>query len=209
MSFPADPSKPLIADASAVINLNATLCAAQIIVSVPNKLHVTENARGELHAGLRNGHLDAEKLDALIKVGAVHVAELGADAWAIYESLIDGSRESTLDDGEAATIACALERKGIAIIDERKARSLCSARFPELTVVSSAEVLMSEAVAKSLGPDAQILAIVNALRGGRMRVRLEHVKAIVSLIGEEHALSCPSLPQSVRRGAALPGSKEC
>lgn len=194
MSFPTDPSQPLIADASVVINLNATLCAAQIIVSVPNKLYVTENARGALHAGLRNGHLDAEKLEALIKAGAVQVAELGSDAWAIYKGLIEGSRGRTLDDGEAATIACALERKGVAIIDERKARSLCSARFPELTVVSNSEVLMSEGVAKALGRDAQILATVNALRGGRMRVPLQHVKAVVSLIGEKHALSCPSLP---------------
>lgn len=208
MSFPTDPSQPLIADASVVINLNATLCAARIIVSVPHKLHVTENARIELHGGLRNGHLDAEKLDELIKTGAVQIADLGPDALGIYESLIEGPRESTLDDGEAATIACALERKGIAIIDERKARSLCSARFPELTVVSSAEVLMSDGVAKALGREAQIVAIVNALKGGRMRVPLEHVKAVVSLIGEEHALSCPSLPQSVRRGAARHGLKE-
>ena len=41
-----------------------------------------------------------------------------------------------------------------------------------------------------------------------LRVPLEHVKAVVSLIGEEHALSCPSLPQSVRRGADLHGLKE-
>jgi predicted nucleic acid-binding protein len=201
MSFPADPSKPLIADASVVINLNATLCAARIIVSVPNKLHVTENARIELQGGLRNGHLDAEKLDELIKTGAVQIAELGSDALAVYESLIEGSRESTLDDGEAATIACAHERKGVAIIDERKARSLYGARFPDLTIVSSAEILTSDVVAKALGREAQITAIVNALRGGRMRVPLEHVGAVVALIGEEHALSCPSLPKSVRRGA--------
>jgi predicted nucleic acid-binding protein len=203
MSFPADPSKPLVADASVVINLNATLCAARIIVSVPNKLYVSENARIELQGGLRNGHLDAEKLDELIKTGAVQIAEFGPDALTVYESLIEGSRESTLDDGEAATIACAHERKGIAIIDERKARSLCSMRFPDLTIVSSAELLTSDVVAKALGREAQINAIVNALRGGRMRVPLEHIEAVVTLIGEEQALSCPSLPKSVRRGAVI------
>jgi predicted nucleic acid-binding protein len=207
MSFPADPSRPLIADASVVINLNATLCAAQIIISVPNKLHVTATARVELKGGLRNGHLDAEKLDELIKTGAIRIAELGSDALAIYESLIEGPRESTLDDGEAATIACAHERKGIAIIDERKARSICVARFPDLTIVSSAEILTSDVVANALGREAQITAIVNALRIGRMRVPLEHVEAVICLIGEEHALSCPSLPKSVRRGAVTSTTK--
>jgi predicted nucleic acid-binding protein len=201
MSFLSDPSKPLIADASVVINFNATLCAAQIIVSVPNKLHVTENARVELQGGLRNGHLDAQKLDELVNAGAAQVVELGSGALAAYESLIEGPRESTLDDGEAATIACACERRGIAIIDERKARSLCSARFPDLTIVSSAEILMSGFVAKALGREAQITAIVNALRCGRMRVPLEHVEAVVALIGEEYALTCPSLPKRVRRDA--------
>lgn len=208
MSFPADPARPLVADASVVINLNATLCAMKIIVSVPNRLHVTENARVELQGGIRNGHRDAEKLDELIKAGAVQIVELCPDGLAIYESLIEGPREATLDDGEAATIACAYERKGIAIIDERKARSLCSARFPDLTIVSSAELLMSDDVAKTLGRDVQIAAIVNALREGRMRVPLEHVGAVVTLIGEEHALSCPSLPKSVRRGPVASAAKD-
>lgn len=201
MSFPTDPSQPLIADASVVINLNATLCAGQIIVSVPHKLHVTDNARIELQAGIRNGHRDAEMLEELIKAGVVQIAELGAEGLAVYESLIEGPREATLDDGEAATIACAFERKGIAIIDERKARGLCRTRFPDLPIVSSAEVLASHYVAKALGREAQITAVVNALQGGRMRVPLEHVGAIVALIGDEHALSCPSLPKSVRRTA--------
>lgn len=207
MSFPTDPSQPLIADASVVINLNATLCAAQIIVSVPHKLHVTDNARIELQGGIRNGHRDADKLDELIKAGAVQIVELGPDGLAIYESLIEGPREATLDDGEAATIACAYERKGIAIIDERKARSLCRSRFPALAIVSSAEMLVSEYVAKALGREAQIAAIVNALQGGRMRVPLEQVEMVMDLIGTEQALSCPSLPKSVRHPAAAHGTK--
>ena len=82
MSFPTDASKPLIADASVIINLNATLCAAEIIGGLPSVLLVTENARIELEAGLRNGHADAEKLRLLIKQGAVRVTHLGASqAW--------------------------------------------------------------------------------------------------------------------------------
>jgi predicted nucleic acid-binding protein len=198
MSFSSDASKILVADASVVINLNATQCAAEIIGSLRGAMFVTENARLELEAGLRNGHSDAEKLRVLIKQGAVQVAHLGMTGLAIYETLIEGAAEQTLDDGEAATIAYACEIKGIAILDE-KARSLSSARFPELTISSSAEMLACEAAHQKLGTQGQVDAIVNALRDGRMRVPNEHVDTIIKLIGETNAASCTSLPKRVKR----------
>lgn len=202
MSFPADPAKPLVADASVVINFNATLCAGQIIGALPSAFVVTENARLELEAGMRNGHDDAAKLDALIRQGAVRVVRLGAAAMSIYESLIEGAAERTLDDGEAATIAYACEADGIAIVDERKARSLCADRFPRLAIASSAELLVGEAIGRQLGKQEQIAAIVNALQRGRMRVPPEHVGTIVTLIGETNAASCASLPGTVKRNLA-------
>jgi predicted nucleic acid-binding protein len=170
MSFPLDPSKPLVADASVVINLNATLRAAEIISTLSNALLVTENARVELEAGLRNGHADAEKLRVLIHAGSVRVVHLNTVGTGIYEGLIEGAAERTLDDGEAATIAYACETDGIAIVDERKARSLCATLFPHLIMMSTAELLASDTIATRLGRDGQAAAIVNALQGGRMRV---------------------------------------
>lgn len=201
MRFPTDASKPFVADASVIINLNATLCAAEIIGALPSVLLVTENARIELEAGLRNGHSDAEKLRALVKQGAVRVTGLGAAGVSVYESLIEGSAERTLDDGEAATIAVACETGSIAILDDRKARSLCSSRFPNLTMSSSAELLASETIRQRLGADRQVEAIVNALRGGRMRVPYEHLEHIITIIGEENVASCTSLPKRVKRNA--------
>lgn len=202
MRFPIDSSKPLVADASVIINLNATLCASEVIGALANPLFVTENARIELEAGLRNGHVDAQKLRVLIEENVVRIAHLGAAGVSIYEALIEGDAETTLDDGEAATIASACEINGIAIIDERKARSLCAARFPKLDICSSAELLISEVVGQTLGSEAQISAILNALRGGRMRVPQEHVASVVKLIGEENAASCTSLPKSAKRTLA-------
>lgn len=199
MRFPVDLTKPLVADASVIINLNATLCASEIIGALATPLLVTENARTELEAGLRNGHVDAQKLRVLVEGNVVRIAHLGTAGVSVYETLIEGGAERTLDDGEAATIAYACEINGVAIVDERKARSLCAERFPELDICSSAELLASEVVRQTLGSEAQVSAILNALRGGRMRVPQEHVASIVTLIGEENAASCTSLPKSAKR----------
>jgi predicted nucleic acid-binding protein len=84
---------------------------------------MTDNACAELEAGARNGHGDHSQLLELINAGLVREASLGKASLPIYEALIDGSTVRTLDDGEAATIAHAQKISGVALIDERKART--------------------------------------------------------------------------------------
>lgn len=203
MRFPIEKSTMLVADASVIINLNATLRAGEILDTLPNGLLVTKSACDELEAGLRSGHCDAEKLAVLIEQGRVRIANLGAVGQSIFERLIDGPAKETLDDGEAATIAYACEASCVALIDERKARRICAAAFPDLVVASTAELLASAPVRQRLGAAGQVAAVLNALRGGRMRVPAEHVRVIVSLIGEEEASTCVSLPTRVRQTSRL------
>ena len=120
----------------------------------------------------------------------------------IYELLIDGSTLRTLDDGELATIAYAKETGGIALIDERKARTLCAKSFPGLVVVCTAELLMHDAVAGALGARGQADALANAILGARMRVPQEHLARVAAIIGSERAALCASLPRTVREVVA-------
>jgi predicted nucleic acid-binding protein len=200
-NFLTDPRSVLVADASVVINLNATACARTIIGALPNGLVVTENACLELEAGAKNGHDDARQLRELIDMGLVRCAQLGVAAAPVYETLIDGSAFRTLDDGEAATIALAVELGGVALIDERKARSLCASAFPGLIVSCTAELLLHGTVAVALGAQGQIDALVSALTLARMRVPLEHLAQVMGLIGTERAAMCASLPKAVREAA--------
>jgi predicted nucleic acid-binding protein len=197
-NFPSKPRAVLIADASVVINLNATGEARNIIKALPNRWAVTENTLAELTGGARNGHDDARQLRALIEDGVVDLVGLGETGASLYETLVDGSALRTLDDGEAATIAYAYEVGGIAMIDERKARSLCANSFPELPVVSTIEMLLHDAVASALGEKGRSDAIVNALQLARMRVPLDQISRIVAVIGEKNAVLCTSLPKAVR-----------
>jgi predicted nucleic acid-binding protein len=198
MTLSKSPADLLIADASVVINLNATGCAAAIIGALPNRLAVPGAACRELEDGARFGHDDARRLEELIAAGLVEKIEVGAAGAAVFESLIDGSALTTLDDGEAAAIACAVERAGVALLDERKARRLCGAMFPAVTIGSTAALLLHDAVAAALGARAHVEAFVMALQRGRMRVPPEHTDRVVALIGAERAATCPSLPRTLR-----------
>jgi predicted nucleic acid-binding protein len=198
-SFLTDPRVTLVADASVVINLNATARAAEIIKAVPNPIVVTDNACIELEMGARNGHQDHRKLTELIDAGLIQRVRLGNAGAPIYESLIDGSATQTLDDGEAATIAFAHQHGCIALIDERKARTLCAAAFPALYVASAAELLTHSVIAGAIGAQGQTDALVNALNIARMRVPPEHLEKVMALIGPERAALCSSLPRTARQ----------
>lgn len=198
--FFASSSAILVADASIVINLNASGRARDIIRALPHRLVVTGNAVTELEAGERNGHSDARQLHDLIGSGLVGRIEIGGIGAPIYESLIDGSARFTLDDGEAATIACAVEAAAFALLDERKARSLCAASFAALPLGCTAEILLHPAVAAALTSE-HVATVVRALQVGRMRVPPEFVGDLAALIGPEHAVTCASLPKAARKTA--------
>lgn len=197
-NFLSDPRTVLVADASVVINLNATGCAHAIITAFPNRWAVTANALAELVAGMRNGHDDARALQTLIDARVVDLVGLGDIGSAVYETLIDGTALRTLDDGEAATIGYAHEVGGIALIDERKAMSLCADRFPALSVISTVQLLLHEAVIRTLGQEGHVGALIGALQKARMRVPPEQIGRVVAVIGERNAAGCMSLPKAVR-----------
>ena len=197
-SFPISRRTVIVADASVVINLNATGCALDIIRAQPGSVVVTENAFAELAAGTHKGHNDHEQLQALINAEAVRIVQLGEAGNRVYASLVEGSALRTLDDGEAATIGYAHETGGVAMIDERKARTICAEEFPDLTVASTIDLLTHELIQSALGAQGQINAIVNALRIARMRVPPHQIEMTVKLIGDEAAVICNSLPKAVR-----------
>jgi hypothetical protein len=123
---------------------------------------------------------------------------LGNPGTLVYETLIDGSTMQTLDDGEAATIARASETSGVALTDERKARTLCGRSFPGLLVACTVEFLMHDAIGLALGAQGQADAVANALSGARMRVPPEYVVRLRAMIGPERAALCNSLPMLAR-----------
>ena len=197
-AFPANQEAALIADASVMIGLNASGYAGRIIELSERRVIVPDNARSELAIGARFGHDDGAQLEVLIASGLVHRMALEGEALTTYEALIDGSFGETLDDGEAATIAIAVQYGGVAVLDERKARRMCQRHFPHVIQGCTAQWLLGTI---ALGQAAHAEAMLAALRKGRMRVPPEFLNRVVALIGADAALTCPSLPLIVRQAA--------
>jgi predicted nucleic acid-binding protein len=202
-----DPAALIAADTSAVINLNATGCAAEILRAIPNKVMVVDVVVRELEDGRRHGRRDADSLQELIAAGLVEIGRLGDIAALHFERLVVGPAAMTLDDGEAATIAWAVAHGGIAVVDERKATRLCAQLFPHLCVGCTVDILAHPAVGFSLGKEMLAAAVFKALQNGRMRVFPQNIEWVVDLIGQEQAAACASLPMSVRK--AQQGLLEC
>lgn len=195
-----DRAVPVVADTSVLINLNATKCAETILDALPNPFLAVSEVILELKSDVQSGRDDAAAVDAWHTSGRVRFVQLGSTGMQYFSSLVSGPAAQTLDDGEAATIAYALEMKphAVPLLDERKANRICAARFAGLVTGSTVDLLAHDDVRATLGCVPLADAIFNALHDGRMRVLPHHLKWVVDLIGPERARQCRSLPRSVR-----------
>ncbi len=196
-----DPDAPLlIADTSVLINLNATGRAAGILAALPFQVGMPDPVAAELGEDRRSGRNDATLVAELVAAGLLRPIRLGEAGQAVFASLVIGPAADTLDDGEAATIACAVERAACPVIDERKALRLCGRRFPAMRVLCTAELLLAEPVLRALEQTAAAEAVFRTLQAARMRVADDWVAPVVRLIGSDRAAVCSSLPGRVRGG---------
>ena len=188
---------PVVVDTSVVINLNATGCADVILRALPNRCVVVEQVTLELQVGRRTGRGDADALAMLIEQKLVEHAQIGDTGMRHFANLVSGSAAETLDDGEAGTIACALEQGAVALVDERKAIRICAERFPSLGIGCTVDVLTQRHVQAALGSSLADV-VFNALDRGRMRVPDHHGPWVLHVIGTERAAGCRSLPSRFR-----------
>jgi predicted nucleic acid-binding protein len=152
----------------------------------------------ELEIGRARGHTHADRLRELVEKALIEIVRLRDDGMRAFETLVVGPAAVTLDDGEAGTIAYAIEHSAVALIDERKAARICAERYPALRIACTVDVLTHPDIALHLGQDKLAEAVYAALRVGRMRVLPHHLDLVLALIGPEGAAACPSLPRAVR-----------
>ena len=196
-----DREAPVVADTSVLINLNATRYAETILEALPNPFFAASEVILELKGGDEAGRDDAAAVDAWMASGRLRVVRLGGVGLQHFGGLVAGPAAETLDDGEAATIAYALqlEPHAMPLIDERKANRICGERFAGLVRGSTVDVLAQDDVQAILGRVRLAEAVFNALHDGRMRVLPHYLKWVVDLIGLERAKQCRSLPGSIRQ----------
>ncbi|GGO61464.1 hypothetical protein SAMN05444398_11630 [Roseovarius pacificus] len=200
-SFPDPAGRLFVADASVLINLDASGFAETIITSSCGVLHGTRNAVDEVIEGERRGYGNAGSMHSLEKRGLLRVVEIGDREEPIYRALVEGSAARTLDDGEAATIAYAVENCAVALIDEKKARRICLDQYRGTPVVTTTDMMLHSGVAAALG-DQHMTALHASLVHARMHVPPHLVETVVALLGNQRSLECPSLPRRIVARAA-------
>lgn len=189
-------SEVVATDTSTIINLTATGCAAGIVLALRRQFVVVDSVQAELEAGQRSGHENASLLKQLIASDIFRPVRLNDAGLLHFESLVVGPAVATLDDGEAATIAYALSMGTQVAIDERKASTICSQRFPNLIVSSTVDLLSDAVVEEKLGRERLSEAVFRALLHGRMQVSERNIAWVLDLIGREKASACTSLSKA-------------
>jgi predicted nucleic acid-binding protein len=192
-----DLTVPFVLDASVVINLTSSGFASEIINSLPNDILILKTVYDELSRGRSKGRPHADLLDELILGGEITVANLPEEAENCFEDLIVGADSSTLDDGEAATIAYSVNTSSVAIIDERKATRICNERFPNLRIGSTIDIFSHDKVSTRLGSQNLSDALFCSLKKARMRVMNHYQQWVIDIVGMERVATCHSLPRAL------------
>ena len=188
----SDTLAPLVPDTSVLINLHACSLGEQVLRSIPNEIVVPDIVVSELEHETSHANGENDFIRNLISQGVVKVARLDDAAYRIFETLI--ASPSSLDDGEAATIAISASQGLMAVIDERKGRARAEALMNGQSPAWSLDLLVHPAVQAGLPVGAYVEAVYLALSEGRMRIDEERCDAVVALIGVERAIRCTSLP---------------
>lgn len=137
-----------------------------------------------------SAELDAWKSGALLEV-----VSLSNHDRHVFDELTTKSIRTTLDDGEAATIAYAVGtlENAVPVIDEKKATRLFRQRWPGRRLIDSTILFRTLAEKELLSTETVQEAVFSALVHARMRVSHELKSWVVDLIGTDRAARCPSL----------------
>lgn len=192
----------LVSDASVWINLVATGHIEMVLQSLPTRHLITTTALIELESGREKGRQAASVVADLIAKGLIEQVPLSPSDEQVFLDLIVGAQRDTLDDGEAATIATALGKSAIAVIDERKATTLCQRRYPNLIVKSTTDLLLSSEVRGAMEDSRLAECIFGALVNARMRVPEHHLADVCAMLDFERRLQCLSLPTKCRHATS-------
>lgn len=186
-----------VLDASVLINFLGCGAADDILRTLPGQAWMEQRALAEVLLDPGRRLPSIEQREALIESGALRAQALCGVGIERFLALV--SDEDRLDDGEAATIACALQLGGVAALDERKGRRVARERFRDLVLISTAGLFRTLVESGSMPEEQVRMLIVAALQKARMSVPSEDVDWVIGQVGVEVAEQCPSIRRSAIR----------
>jgi predicted nucleic acid-binding protein len=162
------PQRPIILDASCLLNLYASGRLQEVAQTLPQPLAVVDYVvqQEALYIRRRSSDQDQEErepvnVEPLVSAGLIRVMKVDSEAEAT--TFIDLARE--MDDGEALTCALAMHRHRDVATDDRKARRILSARAPQVLVSSTLAVMKQWAELAGIAK-AELRAVLLNIRSG-------------------------------------------
>ena len=182
----------LILDTSVLINLHACSYGERILTAVPNDIIVPRVVAGELEHETSRTNGEHGFLRGLVTRQKVTLGDMTENENMLFTKLASGS--PSLGDGEAATIAIAVERRCLPLLDDGKARARAMDVLCGQAPGWSLDLFRHESTISALAGAAAIDALFLALRDGRMRVPVESTEYLIGLLGSDRARQCTCLP---------------
>lgn len=187
--------RPLILDASVLINLIGSGYGERILAALCVPVSVSDYAADEI---LNGGHDDAAVMRSLLDGAVIRKEPMTPAAAALFADLVSGATQESLGDGETATIAIANDTGAVAVIDEKQGWRIATVRFADVQLATTVDILALPSVVISLEDGALAQAVNSALVNARMQVREHQLDWVVGCIGIEAASACRSLARLMR-----------
>ena len=184
----------LVLDASSGLNLLGTARAADILRVLPYEILVVDKAAAEIGRDPITGAPGAAALDRLAAQRLIRIVSLSDPAYDTYLGLVAAPSPEGLDDGEAATLAHAMDIGAVPVLDERKATRI-AAGLRVASPVCSLDILSHPAPAGALGAASLANAVYSALHHAKMRVPENFRHWVLGMIDTERLRGCSSIPK--------------
>jgi hypothetical protein len=164
-----------------------------ILRGLHRRILVDDVTLGEVSIDPATGKSAKDACDKLIADGLIEKVEMTDQAYELFISLTGANPPDDLDDGEAATIAQALQLGAAAVIDERKATRIAASSFPDLVVFSSIDLFGCSDLVRAIAEHELASLLYGAFKNARMRVPLLFLPWIVATVGESRLVECSSV----------------
>lgn len=160
----------LVLDASAVINLLACGRTTDFINALGMKCVAEERTiREVIRHPIPSKNLE-ETMDKLFTSNLLTVVRMNDAEYELYTDFVTGNLATALDDGESAAIAIAAHRNLPLVIDDKKARTLFTKRFPAHSYMSSLCMLVVSGQRLGIASSELKASISSARKYARMNV---------------------------------------
>jgi predicted nucleic acid-binding protein len=189
-----EETRSLALDASVLINFLGSGIPDRLIQAFAGRILVAEPVYKEVYNDPGHRVRPREWMESLDQGGLLEIVRLSGEALQRY--LDFGA--AGLDNGEAATLALALDRNAIPVIDEKRARRLYAANYPGARLSSTVELFHELSERDAVAEDILRAGLFDAIRIARMRVLPEMMDWVIAAIGPENAESCSSIPAIAR-----------